>query len=76
VAGVGQRYATPGRSAEEIAERLCLAGTPEDCLAGIQARIAAGTRDFVLGFLAADDDRRLQQMELFAKQVLPYVGAR
>ena len=71
VSNVGQRYATPGRSAEDIAQSLCLTGTPEECIAGIEARIEAGVRDFVLGFLASDDTDRLRQMELFARRVLP-----
>jgi len=71
VINVGQRYVTPGRSAEDIAQSLCLAGTPEECIAGIEARIEAGVRDFVLGFLASDDTDRLRQMELFARRVLP-----
>ena len=74
VANVGQRYATPGRSAEDIAKSLCLAGTPEECIAGIEERIEAGVRDFVLGFLASEDADGLRQMELFAKRVLPYFG--
>ncbi len=72
VSNIGQRYVTPGRSAEDIAQALCLTGTPEECIAGIEARIEAGVRDFVLGFLAADDADRLRQMELFAKRVMPY----
>ena len=72
VTNVGQRYVTPGRSAEDIAGALCLTGSPEDCIRGIEARIEAGVRDFVLGFLAAEDDGRLRQMELFAKRVMPY----
>jgi probable F420-dependent oxidoreductase len=71
VSNVGQRYVTPGRSAEDIAQSLCLAGIPEECIAGIEARIEAGVRDFVLGFLASDDADRLRQMELFAMRVLP-----
>jgi len=72
VTNVGQRYVTPGRSADDIAQALCLTGTPEDCIRGIEARIEAGGRDFVLGFLAPDDKERLRQMELFAKRVIPY----
>jgi probable F420-dependent oxidoreductase len=72
VTNVGQRYVTPGRSAEDIAEALCLTGTPEDCIRGIEARIEAGVRDFVLGFLAADDKERSRQMELFARRVIPH----
>lgn len=72
VTNIGRRYVTPRRSAEDIAESLCLAGTPQDCIAGIESRIEAGVRDFVLGFLASEDEDRLGQMELFAKRVLPY----
>ena len=71
VINVGRRYVTPGRSAEDIAQSLCLTGTPEECITGIEARIEAGVRDFVLGFLASDDADRFRQMELFAKRVLP-----
>jgi probable F420-dependent oxidoreductase len=71
VSNIGQRYVTPGRSAEDIAQSLCLTGTSEECIAGIEARIEAGVRDFVLGFLGSDDTDRLRQMELFAKRVLP-----
>lgn len=72
VSNIGQRYVTPGRSAEDIARGLCLAGTPEECIAGIEARLEAGTREFVLGFLASGDGDRLRQMELFAARVMPY----
>ncbi len=72
VTNIGQRYVTPGRSAEDIAQGLCLAGTPEECIAGIEARMEAGVREFVLGFLASEDEDRFRQMELFAKRVLPY----
>lgn len=72
VTNVGRRYVTPGRSAEDIAQSLCLTGTPEDCIRGVEARIEAGVRDFVLGFLAPDDKERLRQMELFAKRVIPH----
>jgi probable F420-dependent oxidoreductase len=72
VENVGQRYVTPERNATDIAQALCLTGTPQDCIAGIEARLEAGVRDFVLAFLAADDQDRLRQIELFAKQVIPY----
>ncbi len=72
VTNVGRRYVTPGRSAEDIAESLCLTGTPEDCIRGVEARIEAGVRDFVLGFLAPGDTERLRQMELFARRVIPH----
>jgi probable F420-dependent oxidoreductase len=75
VSHLGQRYVTPGRSAEEMAQTLCLTGTPRECIAGIEARIEAGVRDFNLGFLASGDAGQLSQMELFAAQVMPYFRA-
>jgi probable F420-dependent oxidoreductase len=72
VAHVGQRYVTPERSAEDIAQALCLTGTPQDCIKGIEERIDAGVRDFNFGFLCADADGLFQQMEMFSKEVMPY----
>ena len=68
---MGQRYVTAERSAEDIAKRLCLAGTPKDCARGIQERVEAGTRDFVFTFLAHDYAGVRAQMGLLARRVLP-----
>lgn len=72
VDNLGQRYVTPQRSAEDIAQALCLTGTPQDCIAGIETRIETGVRDFVFGFLDTDDKAKMRQMELFATQVIPH----
>ena len=72
VAHVGQRYVTPDRSAEDIAQALCITGTPEECVKAIEERIAVGTRDFNFGFLAGDAANMYRQMEMFAQQVMPY----
>jgi probable F420-dependent oxidoreductase len=72
VAHVGQRYVTPDRSAEDIAQALCVTGTPEECVKAIEDRIAVGTRDFNFGFLAGDAAGMYRQMEMFAQQVMPY----
>jgi probable F420-dependent oxidoreductase len=72
VANVGQRYVTPDRSAEDLAQALCIAGTPEDCVVGIQERVEAGVRDFNFSFLSPDADGVFQQMELFSRKVLPH----
>src|SRR5918992_339818 len=72
VAHVGQRYVTPDRSAEDIAQALCVTGTPEECIKAIEERIAVGTRDFNFGFLAGDAANMYRQMEMFAQQVMPY----
>ena len=73
VANVGERYVTPERSAEDIAQALCIAGTPEDCVGGIQERVEAGVRDFNFSFLSSDKEGVFQQMEMFSSQVLPHV---
>jgi alkanesulfonate monooxygenase SsuD/methylene tetrahydromethanopterin reductase-like flavin-dependent oxidoreductase (luciferase family) len=72
VANVGRRYVTPDRSAEDIAQALCIAGTPQDCVKAIEERIDAGVRDFNFSFLAPDAPALFQQMEMFAKQVMPH----
>jgi probable F420-dependent oxidoreductase len=72
VANVGQRYVTPDRSAEDLAQALCIAGTPEDCVVGIQERVEAGVRDFNFSFLSPDADGVFQQMEMFSRKVLPH----
>ena len=72
VANVGQRYVTPQRSAEDIAQALCVTGTPEDCVKAVQERIDAGVRDINLGFLAEDSAGLFAQMEMFSRQVIPH----
>lgn len=71
IANVGQRYVTAGRSAEDIARGLCIAGTAKDCVKGIEDRVDAGVRDFVFAFLAADARGIREQLETVATQVLP-----
>lgn len=68
---VGQRYATPQRSAEDIARGLCITGTAKDCVRAIQDRVDAGVRDFVFTFLARDEHGIHRQMEVVSKQALP-----
>ena len=72
VANVGQRYVTAERSAEDIAQALCVSGTPEDCIKAIEERVDAGVQDFNFGFLTSDAEGLFQQMELFANEVLPH----
>ncbi len=69
---VGQRYVTPERSAEDIAGALCIAGTPQDCVKAVQERIDAGVTDFNFSFLASDPSGLVDQMEMFARRVLPH----
>ena len=72
VANVGQRYVTPDRSAEDIARALCVTGTPQDCVQAVEERVEAGVRDFNFGFLADNSTQLFNQMEMFAKQVIPH----
>ena len=65
------KYATPQRSAEDVAKALCLTGTVQDCIKGIEARIEAGTRHINFAFLAKDEQDAYRQIELVAKQVIP-----
>ena len=72
VANVGERYVTPERNAESIAQALCLSGTPRDCVKGVEDRIEAGVRDFNMKFLASDAQGMYNQMEMFSRQVIPH----
>ena len=72
VANVGQRYVTAQRSAEDIAQALCVSGNPQDCIKAIEERVEAGVRDFNFGFLSPDAAGLFKQMELFSSQVMPY----
>lgn len=72
VAHVGRRYVTPERSAEDIAQALCITGTPRECIKAIEDRIDAGVRDFNFGFLSGSPGDLFRQMEVFSRQVMPY----
>ena len=71
ISNVGERYVTPERSAESIAQALCIAGTPDDCIKAVEERINAGVEHINLGFLASEPDSFYKQMEMFASQVMP-----
>ena len=66
------KYATAQRSAEDVAKGLSLTGTTQNCIKGIEDRIAAGTRHLMLSFLSKDEQDTYRQMELVAKEVMPY----
>ena len=71
ISNVGERYVTPERSAESIAQALCIAGTPDDCIKAVEKRIEAGVEHINLGFLASEPDSFYKQMEMFASHVIP-----
>jgi probable F420-dependent oxidoreductase len=71
VTNVGQRYVTPERTAADIAQALCIAGSPEDCIKAVEDRIYAGVEHINLGFLASEPDSFFHQMKMFASEVMP-----
>ena len=71
VTNVGQRYVTPERTAADIAQALCIAGSPEDCIKAVEDRINAGVEHINLGFLASEPDSFFHQMKMFASEVMP-----
>ena len=66
------KYATAQRSAEDVAKALSLTGTTQNCIKGIEERIEAGVRHLMLSFLSNDEQDTYRQMELVAKEVIPY----
>ncbi len=75
VTNVGQRYVTPERTAADIAQALCIAGSPEDCIKSVEDRIDAGVEHINLGFLASEPDSFFHQMKMFASEVMPQFQA-
>ena len=71
-ANVGERYVTPRFSVQAVVQAFCVAGTPQDCVKGIEDRVEAGAREINLAFLADDAQGLYQQMELFASRVMPH----
>jgi probable F420-dependent oxidoreductase len=72
VGNVGERYVTANRTAEDIAQALCVSGAPQDCIKAIEDRVEAGVRDFNFSFLSPDEAGAYRQMEMFSSQVMPY----
>ena len=61
---------------DELVERYCVIGTPDDCSARLAEFLAAGVRHFVFNW-ACRGAQILEQMERLAAEVLPAVsGAR
>jgi alkanesulfonate monooxygenase SsuD/methylene tetrahydromethanopterin reductase-like flavin-dependent oxidoreductase (luciferase family) len=57
-----------------LRQRLAVAGTPEDCLAQVDAALGAGARNLMFTVsLAADPVRTV---ELFGREVLPALRRR
>ena len=66
---------TADRSAESIAQALCIAGTPANSIKAVEDRIDAGVEHIHLGCLASEPDDFYRQMEMFATLVMPQFQA-
>ncbi len=71
-ASIGRRYATPTRSAEDIAQALCITGTSQDCIREVEKRVEAGARDIVFSWVAPEPGDAWRQMKQAAEEVLPH----
>ncbi|GBD10774.1 Alkanesulfonate monooxygenase [bacterium HR23] len=71
VAHVGRRYATERMRAEDVAQALCITGTPQDCIREVEARLALGVTDIVFQFQGTPQ-MVWEQMRQAAQHVLPY----
>ena len=71
-ANLGQRYITAQRSAEDIAQSLCIVGTAEDCIRQIEERVAIGVTDITLQWIAPDLRAAREQMQVASRSILPY----
>ena len=69
---VGERYVTAERSAEDIAQALCITGTAEDCIRQIEERVELGVTDITLQWIAPDLGAAREQMQVAARSILPY----
>lgn len=68
---LGIRYGTP--FSPQAVERYCVAGTPEECAARVQAYVEAGIQHVVLN-PAVPSDRLLEQVERLAGAMLAVVS--
>lgn len=58
-------------SAQDVAQALCITGTPQDCIREVEARLALGVTDVVFQFQGTPP-QAWEQMRLVAQQVLPH----
>ncbi|MFQ5880133.1 MAG: LLM class flavin-dependent oxidoreductase [Dehalococcoidia bacterium] len=66
-ADLQQRYA---QSFEQIVERYCVLGTPDDCLGRLQEFAEAGVRHFVLAPITPEGEF-MRHAEVYAREILP-----
>jgi alkanesulfonate monooxygenase SsuD/methylene tetrahydromethanopterin reductase-like flavin-dependent oxidoreductase (luciferase family) len=57
---------------DRLVERYCVVGTPEACVARLQAYVDAGARDIILVPTTSGAADFVQQAQRLAREVLPY----
>ncbi len=67
VAKLSQRYNQPF---ENLVERYCALGTPQECVERLQRFVDAGARHFILSPLC-DNEMLGQHLEIYAREILP-----
>jgi alkanesulfonate monooxygenase SsuD/methylene tetrahydromethanopterin reductase-like flavin-dependent oxidoreductase (luciferase family) len=66
-ATLSQRYNQPF---DNLVERYCAMGTPQECVECLQRFVEAGARHLILSPLG-DSDRLGQHLEIYAREILP-----
>ncbi|MFQ5894646.1 MAG: LLM class flavin-dependent oxidoreductase [Nitrospinota bacterium] len=72
--GLFRRADWSGLDIPQLMARGCvIAGTPEDCIQGLERYVAAGVRHFSLSFIPiSETDLTRRGLELYAERVLPH----
>jgi alkanesulfonate monooxygenase SsuD/methylene tetrahydromethanopterin reductase-like flavin-dependent oxidoreductase (luciferase family) len=61
------------RISDEMVDALTIAGTDEDCQAGLEALLRAGVHHIVLAPVAADETDEIGSLRRIAGAVLPHI---
>jgi alkanesulfonate monooxygenase SsuD/methylene tetrahydromethanopterin reductase-like flavin-dependent oxidoreductase (luciferase family) len=61
------------RISDEMVDALTIAGTDEDCQAGLEALLRAGVHQIVLAPVAADETDEIGSLRRIACAVLPHI---
>ena len=71
--GGRDRQEVIGRISDEMVDALTIAGTDEDCQAGLEALLRAGVHHIVLAPVAADETDEIGSLRRIAGAVLPHI---
>ena len=71
--GGRDRQEVIGRISDEMVDALTIAGTDQDCQAGLEALLRAGVHHIVLAPVATDETDEIGSMRRIAGAVLPHI---